>query len=324
MKPSAPMRVHVQGSGKVGRALRRGLRRAGWSVGARSARKGLPQSLRANAIVLAVRDGQLEAEAQRWAAAGIVPPHAVVLHVAGALTAEVLAALRPCCAGVGQMHPLMSFASERRTPELRGAYALISGDLRAVRVAKQLASALGMRTRLGNAVDRTAYHAAAWMVAGGAVALSAAARDLLMAGGFDAREAERMLAPLLRSVSENVGALGLPQALTGVVRRADAVTLSRHAQALERLAPEHLPLYLAQASAQMSMARALGEASAGALDELAAEIDAWETKADGFRTPLKCKGRKSQQELRRGTGMDVQSLIESFQIDSLDPNGVRR
>jgi len=196
-----------------------------------------------------------------------------VLHVAGSLEPGVLDILRPICRGVGQFHPLVSFASSRKPPSLTGAYALVSGDRAAQRAAKQLADALGMRTRRGDGVDRTAYHAAAWLVAGGTVALAAAARDMLVAEGIAPRDAERMIEPLLRSIAENVGALGLPEALTGVVRRGDEATLRRHAEALANHCPDHLDLYLAAARAQVPMARELGDASDDALDGVAQSID---------------------------------------------------
>lgn len=314
MKPGAVMRVHIQGSGKVGRALRKHLRRARWPVSLRPAREGPPSRVRADVIVLAVRDGQLEREAERWREAGVPSAGAVVLHVAGALDAEVLAVLRPHCAGVGQMHPLVSFASDRRSPNLEGAFALVSGDRAAVRAGKRLAAALGMHPRLGDGVDRTAYHAAAWMVAGGAVALSAAARDLLVRGGFDAREAERMLAPLIRSIAENVGAVGLPHALTGVVRRGDAATLRRHAEALERHAPEHLALYLSTASAQIPMARALGDASAEALEGLEAELEARSAAMAG-------RGAAGRTQMReKSTGTSTPATDGRTIVDRIDPD----
>lgn len=272
MSSSSCMRVHVQGAGKVGKVLASRWKQAGWPVSLRAARRGPPSGLKADVVVLAVRDGQLRSEAQRWREASATPTEAVVLHVAGALDAEMLGELRPCCRGVGQMHPLVSFASSRAAPALEGAYALISGDRRAVRAAKRLAGALGMRTRSGEGVDLTAYHAAAWLVAGGTAALGFAARDILLQAGIDHREAEHMLAPLIRSVGDNVGRIGLPEALTGVVRRGDVATLKKHATVLGARSNEHLRLYLACAMAQLPMARGLNDAPGDALDALQAEL----------------------------------------------------
>jgi len=266
----ATPRVHVQGAGKMGRTLARALRAAGWDISVRASRRGRPRHVDADVVLLAVRDGQLPAEAEAWQR--IVPARAVVLHVAGALGPDVLALLRPCCRGVGQMHPLVSVASRRGPVGLEGVHAVVAGDASARRWARRIACALGMKPWSKDDVDRVAYHAAAWLVAGGAAALCRAARDILVGEGIAPRQAEKMLAPLLRSVAENVGHVGLPEALSGVVRRGDVATLRKHVQVLSTTAPEHVALYLSAARAQIDMARELGDASPGDLDALEREI----------------------------------------------------
>jgi predicted short-subunit dehydrogenase-like oxidoreductase (DUF2520 family) len=80
-----------------------------------------------------------------------------------------------------------------------------------------------------------------------------------------------MLGPLLRSVAENVEALGLPEALTGPVRRGDADALRRHLATLRAKLPSAVPLYLAAARAQLPLAAAIGDARPEAL-RAAAEV----------------------------------------------------
>jgi predicted short-subunit dehydrogenase-like oxidoreductase (DUF2520 family) len=77
-----------------------------------------------------------------------------------------------------------------------------------------------------------------------------------------------MLGPLLRSVAENVERLGMPDALTGPVRRGDVGGVDRHLQTLRRLAPHLVPFYAAAGIAQLPHARALGEAPGEALDAI--------------------------------------------------------
>ena len=72
-----------------------------------------------------------------------------------------------------------------------------------------------------------------------------------------------MLGPLLRSVGDNIERLGLPDALTGPVRRGDAVTVQKHLSALKGCSPQVRQLYLAAANAQLPMAEALQDASPG-------------------------------------------------------------
>src|SRR5437762_4552293 len=100
--------VFVFGSGKVGRALNAALRKAKWPVTMRAARKGLPKKpIDADIVVLALRDKQLAETIPNLK----VGKRAVVVHVSGALRSDVLAPLRSRCAGVAQMHPMISFAS---------------------------------------------------------------------------------------------------------------------------------------------------------------------------------------------------------------------
>ncbi|HEY8090310.1 MAG TPA: DUF2520 domain-containing protein [Polyangiaceae bacterium] len=266
------MRIHVQGAGKVGVALARALKRSGAEVTLRSARKGLPRTIDADLVVLAVRDRDLGplAEAMR----GVVTERAAVVHVAGALDAQVLAPLRGACAGVGQMHPMISFASKRFTPTLARGNLHVQGDRAAVARARRVARLLGMTARTIPGLDTIAYHAAAGLVANGAAALAAVGAELLARANVPEAVAPRMLGPLLRSVAENVEAMGFPGALTGPVRRGDARGVDRHLGVLAKKLPAAVPLYLASAEAQLPLARALGDATPQALDEVAAVLRA--------------------------------------------------
>jgi predicted short-subunit dehydrogenase-like oxidoreductase (DUF2520 family) len=92
----------------------------------------------------------------------------------------------------------------------------------------------------------------------------------LVTAGVAADEAPRLVGPLLRTVGENVTRLGLPEALSGPVRRGDAATLRRHLRRLRQRTPDLVPLYVELARAQLGMARALGEGSSQGYDEVEA------------------------------------------------------
>jgi predicted short-subunit dehydrogenase-like oxidoreductase (DUF2520 family) len=260
--------VLVLGAGKVGAGLARELRRAGVETTLRPARRGLPRAIRARLVVLAVRDRDLEPLAARLRDARILPPDAAVVHVSGALDAAPLAALRGACAGVAQMHPMISFASPRSTPTLAGGNVRVAGDRVAVSRARALARALGMTPRTLEGLDVVAYHAAAGLVANGAAALGALGAELLERAGVPRRVAPALLGPLLHSVADNVETMGFPDALTGPVRRGDAAGVGKHLAVLAAKLPGAVPLYLASASAQLPLARALGDAPPGAFDEV--------------------------------------------------------
>jgi predicted short-subunit dehydrogenase-like oxidoreductase (DUF2520 family) len=158
------------------------------------------------------------------------------------------------------MHPMISFASPERAPGLLRGQLHVDGDPAAERAARSLGKRLGMTPRTIRGLDRVAYHAAAGLVANGAAALAAGGVDLLERAGVDRHTAAAMLGPLLRSVADNVEAMGLPAALTGPVRRGDATGVGRHLETLKKLAPHVVPLYVAASRLQVPLARELSEA----------------------------------------------------------------
>jgi predicted short-subunit dehydrogenase-like oxidoreductase (DUF2520 family) len=49
--------------------------------------------------------------------------------------------------------------------------------------------------------------------------------------------------PLLRGTLNNIEAVGFPTCLTGPIARGDVATIGRHLAALEKVAPQMVPLY---------------------------------------------------------------------------------
>jgi predicted short-subunit dehydrogenase-like oxidoreductase (DUF2520 family) len=266
---SRSMHVFVFGAGKVGTALSRALRKAGVKVTLRPARRGVPRKIDADVVVLAVRDRDLRPTAE--ALVGVVARRAVVVHVAGALDASALAPLRAggACAGVAQMHPMISFASTRFAPDLSRGNVHVQGDLAAVALARRLAKRLGMTPRTVKGLDTIAYHAAAGLVANGAAALAAVGAELLEKAGVPRADAAKMLGVVVRTVGENIEKLGFPDALTGPVRRGDAGGVEKHLATLRAKLPAAVTLYLAAAQAQLPLARAIGDAPPASFDAIA-------------------------------------------------------
>ncbi|HXN33754.1 MAG TPA: DUF2520 domain-containing protein [Polyangiaceae bacterium] len=272
-------RILIYGAGKVGSALARALRARGVETTLRAARHGLPAAIDADVVVLAVRDRDLRPVVQTMAEARVLPKRTVVLHVAGALDAEPLAPLRGHCAGVAQMHPMISFASTRVGPGLARGNVLVQGDAAAVAWARRIARLLGMTPRALPGMDTIAYHAAAGLVANGGAALAAVGAELLVRAGVPPEVAPRMLGPLLRSVADNVEVLGFPEALTGPVRRGDVAGVEKHLATLRAKLPQALSFYLAAAWAQLPLARAIGDAPPETFDAIARAIEKAQTRA---------------------------------------------
>jgi predicted short-subunit dehydrogenase-like oxidoreductase (DUF2520 family) len=194
------------------------------------------------------------------------------MHNAGALPAEALAPLAGVCAGIAQMHPMISFASRTFFPSLVRGNLHAKGSPRAQAAARALAKKLHMTPRTFPRLDTIGYHAAAGLVANGAAALAAVGAELLVVSGVPRRETAKILGPLLRSVAENVETLGFPDALTGPVRRGDADAIGRQIHLLGERLPEALGLYVASGLAQLPIAARIGDASKEHIAEVAAVL----------------------------------------------------
>ena len=265
------LQVLVLGRGKLGVALHKAARRAGHRVQVASSRAWDPKTpVEADLLVLAVRDKDIEPLARALAAAGSVGARTVVVHVAGARSSEVLAPLRGHAAGVAQMHPMIAFATPSFSPGLAGGHAHVEGDEAAVKVARRFCRSLGLVPRTFPGLNTVGYHAAAGLVANGAAALAALGQELLARSGARREDIPHLLGPLLRTVAENVEALGMPGALTGPVRRGDAAGLARHLETIRALLPEAASFYAEAARAQLPLARALADAPPESFDAVEA------------------------------------------------------
>lgn len=273
-RPRALGRVTFIGRGKVGRALAGAAAEAGLEVAAVASRPRL-RVRDSDLFVLAVADGATREVGAALDASGVAP--SAVVHTAGILSPDHLAAMRAGGWSVGQAHPLVSFAGARGALPA-GATVLVGGDRVAIARTRALVRAVGWRPLVAPAVDRAAWHAVAALVANGAAALTALGVARLGVEGIGERVAAQALAALLASVASNVSALGAGRALSGPVRRGDPRAIERHLAVLgEGRSSGARPVqggadvvYAALALAQVPLARHIGEARPEALRDIEA------------------------------------------------------
>jgi predicted short-subunit dehydrogenase-like oxidoreductase (DUF2520 family) len=254
--------LSIIGAGRVGRALGRRLRELGWKIGAvvtssePSARKAVRsigagrahafltrQVLAAHVILITTQDHSLAAVAAELARIGAEELRGkIVLHTSGALSSDILDLVRRCGAAVGSMHPLQTFSGVV-VPPLEGRVFTIEGDVVAVRMARQMARALGAVPVQIEGSKKPLYHAAGALAAGNVLALMEAATRLMTAAGMKRREAVRALLPLTRQVLENFERLGPRAAWTGPLSRGDYGVVAAHTEAMKDLPPEFAQAY---------------------------------------------------------------------------------
>lgn len=283
-KQYMPNSLAIIGAGRVGRALGRRLREAGWRIGAivtrseASARRavrfigaGKPfagmtwQILPSQVILITTPDDQIDVAARDLARIGEEELHGrVVLHTSGAMDSGALEPLRAQGATVGSMHPLQSFCGVT-VPSLEGRVFAIEGEAQAVRVARQIARELGGSPVRVAGGKKLLYHAAAAMAAGHILAVEEAATQLLVSLGMKRREAVRALLPLTRQVLDNFETLGPRAAWTGPLSRGDFNVVRAHLQALRDSPQEFMLAY--EALSRLA-ACVLTQEPAGTLAEL--------------------------------------------------------
>ena len=274
--PLADLTFALVGPGRVGSSL------AHWAVGA-GARclsvAGTPGSPRAADLAerlgariasslelaaaearwiwIATPDGRIHEVARRLASR---QRQGLALHVSGALGASALAPLAAAGCRVGSFHPLRAFAAVEESPAPGTFYAL-DGDPEARALGRRLAQAFGGECGVVGEEQRTLYHWAATLAAGGVVTLLATARAVGRELGLP-EAALRGYGELSRGALAAALAVAEPRdTITGPAARGDLDTIERHLAALAARAPALVPLAVELARATLAL-----RAESGPLD----------------------------------------------------------
>jgi len=279
-----PPLVGIIGAGSVGTALGAALYRAGWPVTAVASRdaarrerfRSFVPGARAFAeaaalldevelVFLAVPDDVIEQLAGQLRLYG----GQALVHTSGALGVEVLVPARAAGTQLGTFHPLIAFAdTERAIAAFQGATIAVEGDDQLVAHLADMAEALGATAVRLAPGSKAAYHAAAVLSAGGFVALLDAIAELGRAAGLDEPGALAVYGGLVEQTLGNARALGIRAALTGPMTRGDVGTLERHLEAMRRLAPGAVALYVAAAEREIVLAETRGSLAPEAAESM--------------------------------------------------------
>ena len=238
----------VVGAGRVGTALAAALRGAGVDVEGPLRRD---EPIRSEGpVLLCVPDRQIARAAQ-----AILAPR-LVGHTSGATTLDVLVAAGHEAFSV---HPLMTIPHGAGADQLAGASAAVAGSTpRALRAARSLARAAGLRPIEIADADRAAYHAAASIAANLLVTLEDGAERLLATAGAG----RDVLVPLVRAAVEAWAAQGGERALTGPIARGDRETVARQRAAVQQRTPDLLEVFDALTTATERLADRAGAVAA--------------------------------------------------------------
>ncbi|WP_303721715.1 Rossmann-like and DUF2520 domain-containing protein [Malonomonas rubra] len=251
MKPS----LALIGPGKVGCAVSKRLRQAGYSISAvisrdlsravdacsfigcttQTATTDLQRASSATLILLAVPDDQITGLASNLTQQLSAQEGRTLLHFSGLHPAEIMRS-PGCQATLLSIHPLLSFADRQLASErLYNCPCAVEGEEIAVQLGKELVSAFGGRPFRIASDQKALYHASACIASNFLVTLLATATKLLGECGIDQQQAGNLLSPLIKTTIENVTEFGPEQGLTGPIVRGDQGTVATHIAALEKV-----------------------------------------------------------------------------------------
>jgi len=275
--------VAIIGAGRVGSSVGYLLNRAGYAVlsvaarttasaekaaafiGAGKATTDVVQAAAGVEVVfITTPDRAIREVCATIAAAGVLRPGAIVIHMSGAHSLGLLDAAKSVGTDRAVLHPLQSLASnEQGVRTLPGSYFRIEADETAQVAAREIVKALGgielVMPKWSSDKDSAAlYHAGAVAVSNYFVALVHYGLKFYEALGADKQEALKAVLPLIKGTLHNIETLGIPDALTGPIMRGDTETVQDHLEAMRKRTPELADLYKALAIQTVSVARDRG------------------------------------------------------------------
>ena len=207
-------------------------------------------------VILAVPDSALSEVAHELSHQGAPPPGCVALHLAGAISTDVLAPLHARGYAVGSMHPLQSVADPWHSGDrLHGVAFALAGEPEAIAAGRRVVSALHGLPLVIPPSKRPIYHASAVVASNYFIAVLAFAVRLMMEAGVSEPDAVAALLPLVHGTLDNLEHLGVAAALTGPIARGDGDTIRLH---LARLSEPDRALYCALGLELLKVARNAG------------------------------------------------------------------
>jgi len=180
-------------------------------------------------------DDKMQPLVEALAAASVVTPGSMVIHLSGILSSDLLMPLKKQGVSIASVHPLKAFR-KTITPEttaFQGIHCTIEGDDAATNILIPLWRAMGADVFTLNSEKKTSYHAAAVMASNYLVTLAAEASTLFQASGLSQKDAHNICTQLMQTSLNNLKQTDTPhQALTGPLLRGDVQTIQQHLDAI--------------------------------------------------------------------------------------------
>ena len=198
-----------------------------------------------------------------------------VVHCSGAESTGTLEPAKRLGAKVGAFHPLQAFANVKQAIEnMPGSTFAVEAEEPLLSTLKDMATAVNGNWIELKASDRVVYHAAAVIACNYMVTLVKLATDLWQTFSIPPAKAIQALLPLLHGTLNNIETIGIPQCLTGPIARGDTMTIKKHLDALQKVAPALLSTYKELGRQTIPIAIAKGKINEHQAQELQAILKA--------------------------------------------------
>jgi predicted short-subunit dehydrogenase-like oxidoreductase (DUF2520 family) len=172
--------------------------------------------------MVAVPDGQITSATEQLAQHLDGAKPTIVFHCSGALSSDVMVALRARACELASAHCILSFsAPASAVTQFAGTPCSLEGDKVATQALQLAFEAIGANCFDLAAKDKVLYHAAAVFATNFLPVLQVVAADLWQSTGLPKELIAPLNASLLQKAVQNIAAQGAAKALTGPAARGD-------------------------------------------------------------------------------------------------------
>ncbi len=213
----------------------------------------------AEVLFITTQDGMLRLAAEELSRRMLFRPGQIWIHCSGSMSSRALQVDQSLPIKYLSLHPLQAFAGIEQAVELlNGTHFGIEGD--AEEVGTEIVGQLGGIPHRLDPEKKTLYHAGAVIASNYLVTLADLAVQLFEQAGIAKEEALESLLPLMKGTLQNLGQVGLPQALTGPIARGDLEVVQSH---LKQMPIKIEPVYRALGLYTLGIGQAKKEMSGG-------------------------------------------------------------
>jgi predicted short-subunit dehydrogenase-like oxidoreductase (DUF2520 family) len=225
-------------------------------IGAGRVVDSLQSVAEADVIAITATDDAIFDIATKLGSVSTLNSSTVVFHCSGALSSDILRALRSRGVKVASAHPVKSFSDldwARRT--FKGTKIALEGDGEAVNILSKAFEAIGGVVFRIDPQVKGFYHTGLVLACNYLTALMECAVDTCGKAGLDRSDALELMQPLVRETMDAIFTRGTEGALTGPVARGDVQLVAKQIELLKGWKGEYADLYSGLAKIAFDIAK---------------------------------------------------------------------